>query len=210
VVKINKTLRRRANLRDALIDAAEKSIATEGLKGLRARQLAFEVGCAVGAIYNVVSDIDDLIVAVNERTLQMLEAELSKAVEGAGQGAHTPDAGLKRLEGLALAYLDFAVEHGQRWRALFEHSMAQGAEVPAWYRTRQQRMFGYLDQALAEVAPKLPAARRSNTARALFSAVHGVVALGLDEKLGGIALADLRSHLTFHVRTFAHGLMQAG
>ena len=63
------TADRRQSLRDGLIAAAEQAIAAEGLAGLRARDLARQVGCALGAIYNVFADLDDLIIAANARTL---------------------------------------------------------------------------------------------------------------------------------------------
>jgi len=40
-------------LRTSLIDAAERIIAESGLAALRTRDLAREVGCSVGTIYNV-------------------------------------------------------------------------------------------------------------------------------------------------------------
>ena len=49
-----KTAERKQNLKMALIAAAERAVAARGLAGLKARSLAAEVGCAVGAIYNVV------------------------------------------------------------------------------------------------------------------------------------------------------------
>jgi len=207
VVKINKTLRRRANLRDALIAAAEKTIVAGGMNGLRARSLAFEVGCAVGAIYNVVNDIDDLILAVNERTLSLLETALSNALEGSPGGKADPERAIDKLVSLALAYLNFAADHGFRWRAVFEHSMGEGRDVPDWYRVRQQRMFGYLDQPLSELQPRLSPPQQAATARSLFSAVHGIVSLGLDEKVQAIALPDLRDQLASAVRAFGRGLM---
>jgi hypothetical protein len=39
----------------------------------------------------------------------------------------------------------------------------------------------------------------------LFSAVHGIVALGLEEKLVSLPLPDLRSQLTAAVRAIATG-----
>ena len=60
-------IRRRA-LRDNLIAIAEKRIAAEGLAGLRARDLAAEAGCALGAIYTVFPDMTALTLAVNART----------------------------------------------------------------------------------------------------------------------------------------------
>src|SRR5262245_57551006 len=92
---------RRTQLRDALVAAAERTIEREGLRGLRARALAEEVGCAVGAIYNAVKDLDELVLLVNARTLTTLEAELAAAdrtTERAG-----PDTAITRLVRMALA-----------------------------------------------------------------------------------------------------------
>src|ERR1700730_18090468 len=70
------TLNRRESLKESLIAAAERTIVSQGLRSLRARTLADEVGCALGAIYNVFADLDDLVLAVNSRTLAALEREL--------------------------------------------------------------------------------------------------------------------------------------
>src|SRR5215471_17508631 len=80
----NSTEQRRARLRDALVAAAERAIEQQGLATLRARALAQEVGCAVGAIYNVVEDLDDLVLLVNARTLAALEHDLSVADRSGG------------------------------------------------------------------------------------------------------------------------------
>src|SRR5262252_7843764 len=103
----NATDQRRARLRDALVTAAEAAIAEQGLDALRARSLAEEAGCAVGAIYNVVEDLDDLVLLVNARTLEALERDLS-AADRAGEPAQEPNAAIARLVRMALAYLDFA------------------------------------------------------------------------------------------------------
>src|SRR5215831_12731009 len=109
------TEQRRAQLRDALVVAAERAIARQGLGTLRARALAQEVGCAVGAIYNVVEDLDDLVLLVNARTLAALERDLSAADRGADEPAEGPNAAIARLVRMALAYLDFAAAQTPRW-----------------------------------------------------------------------------------------------
>src|SRR3954451_14246550 len=110
----NATDQRRARLRDALVAAAERAIAKQGLGALRARALAEEVGCAVGAIYNVVEDLDDLVLLVNARTLAALERDLS-AADRDGDPADGPNAAVGRLVRMALAYLDFASTQTPRW-----------------------------------------------------------------------------------------------
>ena len=204
MVKIDNTLRRRENLKRALVRAAEKTITKRGLAGLRARQLAFEVGCAVGAIYNVVDDIDDLVMLVNERTLLALERHLvttAKAVASADSAG-----AIERLVQLAIAYLDFAGANGLRWRAVFDHRLPRGREVPDWYRASQRRLFGYVEAPLQALLPSVAAERRALLARSVFSAVHGVVELGLDEKLQPLPLDVLREQVATVTTAIGRGM----
>src|ERR1700709_632771 len=75
--RTGKTVARREELKAALVVAAEKTIAAEGLPGLKARARAAEVGCATGAIYNVFPDLDSLILTVNSRTLAEIGEKLA-------------------------------------------------------------------------------------------------------------------------------------
>jgi AcrR family transcriptional regulator len=200
------TDQRRARLRDALVTAAEQAIAKQGLGALRARALAEEVGCAVGAIYNVVEDLDDLVVLVNARTLEALERDLS-AADRAGEPADGPNAAVGRLVRMALAYLDFAATQTPRWRTLFEHRMPTGREVPAWYREQQQRLFAHVEELLLELQSDESRVRRALLARSLFSAVHGLVVLGLEEKLQTIPLPVLREQVRFVVTAIGLGMV---
>ena len=81
---MSKTAERRQQLKNALISAAEGTIENHGLGGLKARALAYRVGCAVGAIYNVVTDLNDLVFEVNSRTLTALKRHLAAAEQASG------------------------------------------------------------------------------------------------------------------------------
>src|SRR6266550_7678934 len=98
---MSKTLERRSKLRDELILAAERSIHAGGLAGLKTRELAREIGCANGAVYNLVDDMDELVLLVGSRTLRRLDAALSEA-ESAG-----PPSPAETLVRIAVAYCDF-------------------------------------------------------------------------------------------------------
>src|SRR5436305_14676169 len=112
-----KALERREKLRSDLILAAERMIAEKGLAGLKTRDLAREIGCANGAVYNLVADVDELILRVGSRTLRRLDQTLS-AAESAGEPSSR-----ETLVRIGLAYCDFAAANLQLWRALFEHPM---------------------------------------------------------------------------------------
>jgi AcrR family transcriptional regulator len=201
-----KAASRRRKLRDALVDAAERTIDAEGLRGLKARELAYKVGCAVGAIYNVVTDLDDLIYAVNARTLAALEAKLTEAGAAARSEKGGIEGALDRLVRLALAYTEFAAAHTRRWRAVFDHQPAPGRGIPDWYLADQLRLFGYVEEPLKVLRPDDAPARRALVARSLVSAVHGIVVLGLEEKLQLLPRPVLREQVTLLVAAMGRGL----
>lgn len=189
---------RRVKLRERLLDVARQSIATRGLAGLKARDLASEAGCALGAIYTAFDDLDELILRVNLSTLDRLGQSLDAAL----QEADPKDA----LFALARAYLDFARREEPSWRALFEHRLSGAASVPAWYADARNDLFGRLEAPLAALLPRHDPQDRARLARTLFSAVHGVVALGLEEKLEATPPEALDAQLQTLVRLLAIGL----
>ncbi len=198
------TAARRERQRTLLIDAAEKAIAERGLAGLKARELAQEIGCALGAIYNLVADMDELVLRVGSRTLARLDAALSAA-----EGKDTPssaDAAADRLVAVALAYCAFARDNLQLWRVLFEHRMAEGAVVPDWAVSEQMTLFRHILEPLSVLLPDRAEPECMLMSRTLFSAVHGVVAIGLEEKLIAVPRQDLDRQIEGLVRLVCKGL----
>ena len=182
-----------------LIEIAESVLASEGLAAVQARRIAKEAGCSVGTLYNIFGDIDGLILAANERTLNALGVALQRAAANANSGD------LKsRLMALATAYLDFATANPRRWRAVFEHRLPEGREIPAFYVEDRRRLIGLIETQIAPViAHSQP---RSDAAHALFSAVHGIVLLSLDEKLSPFDPATCHRQLRFLIENVSCGL----
>lgn len=195
--------RRHRRLREALLAAAERAIAEAGLPGLKARQVAREAGCALGAVYTAFADLDALVLAVNARTLDALDAHLRAAARPEAEPA-------ARVAALAEAYLDYAARHRPRWAALFEHRMAAGRGQPAWYAEKQAELFRHVEGPVAALRPGLDAAEAACLARTLFSAVHGVVSLGLDGKLAPMPEDALRRELRLVAEAAARGLDARG
>jgi AcrR family transcriptional regulator len=197
---MSKALERREKLRDALILAAERSINSGGLAALKTRELARDIGCANGAVYNLVADMDELILRVGSKTLKRLDASLTQAESN---GPASPAETLVRI---ALAYCDFAADNTGLWRALFEHRMAPGKPVPEWAIDEQMALFRHIYRPLATLFPKRTAAELGVTARSLFSAVHGMVLLGLEQKLIAVPVDVLREEIAVMVRAMVEGL----
>ncbi len=190
---------RRDQMRERVLEAAEAVISTQGLAGLKARDIAARAGCALGAIYTVFEDLDELILGVNQRTLARLEAALA-----APNGAD----GEAELQRLARAYLGYARDQEPRWRALFEHRLPPEKPLPDWYARDRDRLFALAEAPLVSLLPNEKPAARKLRARTLFSAVHGVVLLGLGEKLAPTSSGTLEAQLREFIATMARGLRE--
>ncbi len=191
---------KRASQRERLIDAAEATIAAKGLSALKARDLASAAGVSLGGLYNLVGDLDEVILRVGARTLARLDASLAAAAK--------PDAGpVENLVAIAIAYSRFARENRALWRALFEHRMAPEAALPDWHAAMQLKLFGHVAGPLRALLPLQDEEERVLLSRTLFSAVHGVVALGLDEKIVAVPASALEDQISRLTRATATGLV---
>ncbi len=182
-----------------MIETALKILESEGLTGLQARRIAIECGCSVGTLYNTFEGLDDLIVQANARTLERLRTALVDGIDDQPTADTT-----RRLMSVALAYLAFALENPYPWRALFEHRPADRWIPPTWYRESQADLFAIVETVLADSMDSAPHRRRC--ARAIFAAIHGIVSLALDHKMGDPDIADLEAQIRFVVASAADGL----
>ena len=192
------TEKRRAELRERLIDIAEAQVRKEGGASLRARALAEKAGCAVGAIYNVFTDMPGLQLAVNGRTFARLGARVTADVAKRADAAP-----VDRLIIMAKSYLAFAAEDPNLWRALFEVEMTSDSEVPDWYMKDLGQLFAIIAGPLGELDPDASPEEIDLRTRALFSSVHGIVLLGLERRISGVPLPRMEAMIEFLLRRFA-------
>ena len=188
------------DLRTRLIDAAEFEIAEKGLAGLKARDVTGRAGCALGAIYNAVADLDELVQRVNSRTLVRLGAALAPASE-----TSAPEAAMLTL---ADAYAVFALKNRRLWSALFEHRLPEGVGMPDWHRQDHEVLIARIGGPLIALRPDLPAEVLRLRVRTLFGAVHGVVHLALQGRLVGLPEAALRQEVAALVTALVAGARQ--
>lgn len=189
---------KKADLKARLIAAAEAEIAEHGLAGLKARAVTARAGCALGALYTAVEDLDMLVVEVNSRTLARLGASLSEAMAG----ATGPEAA---LQALAARYIDFALENRALWLALFEHRLPEGRDFPDWHRQEHAVLLTVIAPHLAALRPDLSGEALVLRGRTTFAAVHGVVHLALQGRFVGLPLQSLRAEVAALVETMTAG-----
>lgn len=176
-----KVQERKAKLRETLIEVAEAQIVSGGLASVKARDIARQAGCALGAIYNVFDDINALVMAVNGRTFHKLGERVTAAVADAKDASPN-----EQLIAMSKAYLGFAVDNTHLWRALFDLDMSVESQVPDWYLAELGQLFAHIAVPLSRIFPDLPDAELDLMVRALFSSVHGIVLLGLQNRISAV------------------------
>ena len=184
------TTERRAELRKKLVDLARCEIAAGGAKAIKARALSQAAGCSVGAIYTVFEDLGELVLEVNADTFQALGAKVLSSL-------NPEQSPLDQMISMSMAYMDFANENPMLWRTLFEAEASIGSDVPDWYIKALDGLMAMIDQPVAAIfGEKDPNTIRLQT-KALFSAIHGIVLLGVEDRLSSVGRENMRDMIPF-------------
>jgi AcrR family transcriptional regulator len=180
-----------------LLEIARDLIASKGLRSLKVRDVAEAADCSIGSVYNEFSDFDGLILTVNRETVQALTAQLL---------AVPADDPIRQLHGLATTYLDFATEHANLLRSLFEHRMEEDRPFPEDILTMVMQAFALMHEPLVRLLPNKDSTEVALLSRMMFSAVHGIISLGLEERMVAVPPEKLRQQLAQFVDTHLAGL----
>ncbi len=169
-----------------ILEIARSIIATKGLRSLKVRDVAEAAGCAVGSVYNEFGDFDGVILTVNRETVQALTVRL------AGVPVEDP---VRQLYGLAATYLEFFSEHANLLRSLFEHRMEDDRPYPDDILQMVMDAFALMHPPLVRLLPDADDVKIALLSRTLFSAVHGIISLGLEERMVAVPPQMLRQQV---------------
>jgi AcrR family transcriptional regulator len=166
----------REELKALALRAAGDIVAESGAAALSMREVARRIGYTVGALYIVFTNLDDLIVHLNEQTIMDLRAALERIRGRANQPA-------QNLRLLVAAYFGFALLHTARWRLVFEHRLPDGQKAPPTYAGHTAAIFALVGDRLREAGTTRDAASTAELATALWSGAHGICMLAVTGKL---------------------------
>jgi AcrR family transcriptional regulator len=188
---------KKSRRRALMLATARRIIAAKGLRSLKVRDVAEAADCSIGSVYNEFGDFDGLILTVNRETVLALTARL-KAV---------PDADpVRQLHGLAAVYLEFATAHANLLRSLFEHRMEEDRPFPEDILRMVMQAFELMHAPLARLLPDRSEQQLTTLARLMFSAVHGIISLGLEERMVAVPPDQLSRHVAEFIDTHLLGL----
>src|SRR5215813_11756862 len=188
---------KRGKRRALILEIARRLIASKGLRSLKVRDVAEAADCSIGSVYNEFGDFDGVILTVNRETVQELTAQLA---------AVPSDDPIRKLHGLAAAYLDFATQHANLLRSLFEHRMEQDRPFPEDILIMVMHAFNLMHEPLVRLMPDRDPKDVALLSRMMFSAVHGIIALGLEERMVAVPPESLRQQVAQFIDTHLKGL----
>ena len=184
-------------LKALILSAAETIVIEEGFSALKVRTIAMEIGYTVGSIYMVFTNIADLIMHINARTLDAIVVQLEQVQESSAESS---------IEAMASSYLRYASQNFNRWHTVFDYSLSVDSKITAWYQEKVDKVFALLEVPFLEFAPALSEDQRKRAARALWFGIHGICALSLTGQRDKTDIDDIEETIALLVKNFMRGL----
>ncbi|EGQ7968369.1 TetR/AcrR family transcriptional regulator [Vibrio cholerae] len=170
--------RRNDHTREELValtlDRVKQFLDTHSYHELSLRKVATMIGYVPSTLVNVFGNYNLLLLHVVAQTLDELAQEAQQAVKST---TYPKDA----LYQLAYCYHDFAKRNPYRWQLIFEHNM-NGEMLPKWQAQRINNMTSMLEDLLKVIAPLRSEQEVLQASRVLWSGVHGITILSVDDK----------------------------
>lgn len=170
--------RRNDHTREELValtlDRVKQFLDTHSYHELSLRKVATMIGYVPSTLVNVFGNYNLLLLHVVAQPLDELAQEAQQAVKST---TYPKDA----LYQLAYCYHDFAKKNPYRWQLIFEHNM-NGEMLPEWQAQRINNMTSMLEDLLKVIAPLRSEQEVLQASRVLWSGVHGITILSVDDK----------------------------
>lgn len=189
----DRTKEKREALRLDLLQAARELVTREGFANLSIRKITQTVGCAVGMVYAVFEDFDDLAYQMNAITLRALYQRLFAI---ARKSSNPTNAAVE----MGRAYTQFSKDHPHLFRGVFEHIPAADKTRPEWYQQEVDALFALLENTIQPLFGD-NSRKAARASRVLWAGLHGICYLSQLGKLdasGSDSLSALSDSLVEH------------
>ncbi|MAS24921.1 MAG: TetR family transcriptional regulator [Oceanospirillaceae bacterium] len=168
-------------LTEMAIQAVAAHLQSAPASQLSLRKVARDIGYSPGTLINLFGSYDLLLLAFNARTLDAIQHQLLSAIQQSAK--NSSNSVIDQLAAAAGCYCDYARSHQHAWRLLFEHRLADDQPLPDWQAQRIATLFTLIEDSLRRLNPEASSTACQTAARVIWSGVHGIATLMLDNKL---------------------------
>jgi AcrR family transcriptional regulator len=182
--EIENTPYHHGDLRNALIAAGVRMLATGGEQTLSLRQLAREAGVSHNAPYMHFADKEALLAAVAEEGFGLLAEQLNAALTAAGSDWPL------RLQAGSWAYVQFALDHPAHFNVMFrDYELDQ---YPSYFKASLEALAILEALVVAGQAEGLVRAGDSRQlATLVWSLLHGLATILAGRKMPPVVMGDI-------------------
>ncbi|MEV1129224.1 TetR/AcrR family transcriptional regulator [Agromyces sp. NPDC049794] len=176
-----------AERREQLLDAAERVLVKDGVRGLTTRSVAAEAKCALATVHYVFDDVDDLLAGVLQRSVADVTQHLS---EKEFQAVHTVEEAVAEC---LLALWELVEADPQRQIVQYELTLHFLRRDPSSGRQQYRDYASIVEGMLARlIAPELlEPGSIDSLARRITAYVDGLILQYLLDRDSGRARQDL-------------------
>ena len=168
-------------LRELILVATRRVVEAQGFSALSAREIAREIGYAPGTLYNMFSNLDEILMRVEARILEELDEAIARAVVG--------KKGIEALRTFATTYVEFAYKNHRLWELVQQHNPENNKTAPDWFLERMYAPMSRLEPLIGSILELSDADEVSRSARLLWSTVHGLLHVAMTPKYGALPLS---------------------
>lgn len=165
------------DLKEALVDAALRTMESESLQAVTLRRLAREAGVSHAAPYHHFQDLDALMSAVAARGFSLLRA----AIAGNPTGVETDP--FRRLQVAGKAYVIFAVSRPELFRLMFSGRWRDTEGYPELKEEETLAFRALEEMMVGATGPGGGPSQITAAARAAWAMVHGMATLLVDGRI---------------------------
>ncbi|MBU2707469.1 TetR/AcrR family transcriptional regulator [Zooshikella marina] len=171
------------------LQAVEALLYEHNHEAISTRMVAKAIGYTVGTLYTVFKHQADMLLHVNARTMDRMFLHCQRGISDSNTAEHN-------LTLMALSYHQFALQEPNHWNLVFSLRLPENEPLPQWQQANIDRIFHLLEYELARLSPETSPQSIQKNARILWSGVHGMTTLSLNNKLFIEGITDVETLLT--------------
>jgi AcrR family transcriptional regulator len=180
-------------IRAMILHAAETTVINEGYAGLNARKIAMDIGYTAGSIYMIFENMAEIALHINAKTLEEMTAFLEQ------QQANNNGSSINTL---MTGYFNYADQHSNLWRMLFEYRFPQDTRLPLWYQQQLDMCYRKIEALFLAALPNIPEPDKTLVVQTLWGGMQGIYALSVSKSLGGIDSKNIESSMQLLANNF--------
>jgi AcrR family transcriptional regulator len=185
------------DLKELIIDSAEKIISRSGYQTLSTRKLAQKIGYSPGTIYSYFDSLDELILHLNANSLKKLENQI-KIVE---EQVKCPE---EQLFEIAKIYQNFAINDYYQWDLLFNHQYKKSNALPEWYQTLIDNVFALVQSPISQF--NCNKKNIHDFSHIYWAGIHGIIDLSSKSKLERTKAKSEKELIKGFIKIFIAGI----